>query len=289
MTDLPIRSPVQPSSGVPNLVASLTDYGLGPYRALLEVTTRRYAPDCQWIDLDHDVALGDVRAGALTLRRVMPQLPPCVCVGVVDPGVGTARRPVALRTASGHHFVGPDNGLFEPVVRRLGGVAELVDLTSSRVRGQSRARTFDGRDLFAPVAGSIVAGASLSELGDAADPGSLMALALPSPRRTAAGIEASVLEIDRFGTLVLALDEQLSLVRPLPAIGEEGTVIAGPVRRGFRKGTTYADVAAGDLVLFRDSDEALALARRDGSASQLLLATHGTPITLEFESRGDAA
>lgn len=267
----------------------MTDYGLGPYRALLEVTTRRYAPDCQWLDLDHDIALGDVRAGALTLRRVMPQLPPCVCVGVIDPGVGTERRPLALRTATGHHFVGPDNGLFEPVARRLGGVAELVDLTSSRVRGQSRARTFDGRDLFAPVAGSIIAGAKLAELGDHADPNSLMALALPSPRRTATGIETSVLEIDRFGTLVLALDEQLSLVRPLPEIGEHGTIIAGPVRRGFTMGTTYSDVPAGDLVMFRDSDEALAIARRDGSASQLLLANHGAPITIEFEPSDAAA
>lgn len=121
------------------LVAALTDYGDGPYRALLEASARYpHAPHLQWLDLDHGIALGDVRAGALTLRRTVPHLPACVAVAVVDPGVGTERRAVAVATASGHRLVGPDNGLLEPAVRRLGGAVALVDLEGTTFRARAR-------------------------------------------------------------------------------------------------------------------------------------------------------
>ncbi|MBJ7471421.1 MAG: SAM-dependent chlorinase/fluorinase [Solirubrobacteraceae bacterium] len=266
------------------LIAALTDYGIGPYAALLQASARYPAAvGIDWLDLDHGVALGDVRAGALTLRRTLPHLPPCVCVGVVDPGVGTARRAVALRTATGHVLVGPDNGLLQPAARRLGGVTELVDLGGSPLRIHGPARTFDGRDLFGPVAGALAAGTPLSDVGVEVEPASLMVLALPAPRRTVEGIDATVLEVDHFGTLVLALDEQLTGLGPLPPLGASGRVrsaLGGG--EAFVLGQTFADAPHGGLVLFVDSDGALALARRDGSAAALLHSGPADALTLAF-------
>ena len=273
----------------PPLIAALTDYGAGPYAALLQASARYpSAPHAAWLDLDHGIALGDVRAGALTLRRTVPHLPPCVCVAVVDPGVGTARRAVALATASGHRLVGPDNGLLEPTARRLGGAVALVDLGTSPARSVSPARTFDGRDLFGPVAGELAAGAALHEVGTEADPGSLMVLALPAPRRTADGFDATVLEADHFGTLVLALDDQLAAFGSLPPVGSEG-IVRSSLGGGqpFLVGQTFADVPHGGLVLYVDSDGALGLARRDGSAAGLLHAQPGATLTLHFGAARD--
>lgn len=273
------------------LVAALTDYGDGPYRALLEASARYpHAPQLQWLDLDHGIALGDVRAGALTLRRTVPHLPLCVCVAVVDPGVGTQRRAIAVATASGHRLVGPDNGLLEPAVRRLGGAVALVDLEASTFRSHGEARTFDGRDLFGPVAGALAAGATLHDVGEEADPASIMALALPAPMPTPEGLAATVLEVDHYGTVVLALDDQVPHLPFLPRIGELGSVRASlGATHELRVGATFADVPPGELVLYLDSDGALALARRDGSAAQLLHARAGDTIVITTggDSMGD--
>lgn len=271
------------------MIAALTDYGSGPYAALLQASARYpAAPDIAWLDLDHGIALGDVRAGALTLRRTVPHLPPCVCVAVVDPGVGTERRAVALTTATGHRLVGPDNGLLEPTARRLGGAVALVDLGASHLRAHGPTRTFDGRDLFGPVAGALAAGAALHEVGVDADPAGLVVLALPAPRRTVDGFDATVLEVDHFGTLVVALDDQLDAAGPLPPVGQPGTVqTALGAAIPFRVGQTFADVEHGGLVLYHDSDGALALARRDGSAAALLHAAPGEALTLAFDAGDD--
>lgn len=272
------------------LVAALTDYGDGAYRALLEASARYpHAPNLQWLDLDHGVALGDVRAGALTLRRTVPHLPACVCVAVVDPGVGTERRAIAVATATGHRLVGPDNGLLEPTVRRLGGPVALVDLDASTFRSHADARTFDGRDLFGPVAGALAAGATLHDVGTEVDPGSLVALALPAPNETVDGLAVTVLEIDAFGTVVLALDDQVPHLPYLPRVGEMGTVRTPlGARQELRVGSTFADVPPGSLVLYLDSDGALALARRDGSAAGLLHVRPGDTLTIALESDPDA-
>ncbi|MEH3053102.1 MAG: SAM-dependent chlorinase/fluorinase [Patulibacter minatonensis] len=264
------------------LVAALTDYGVGPYRALLEASARYpHAPQLQWLDLDHGIPLGDVRAGALTLRRTLHHLPPSVCVAVVDPGVGTQRRAVAVATASGHRLVGPDNGLLEPAVRRLGGAVALVDLGRSTFRSHQAARTFDGRDLFGPVAGALAAGATLHDVGAEADPGSLVGLALPGPRTGPGGIAATVLEVDAFGTAVVALDEHIAHLPSVPRVGDTGTV-RSPLgaRHELLVGETFADVPIGELVLYLDSDGALAIARREGSAAALLHVRPGDSLLL---------
>lgn len=271
------------AAGAP-LVAALTDYGHGPYRAMLEASVRYpHSPAVQWLDIDHQIALGDVRAGALTLRRVVPSLPPCVCVAVVDPGVGTERRAIAARAASGHVLVGPDNGLLEPALRRLGGAAAAVDLEASSLRAGRESRTFDGRDLFGPVAGALAGGAQLEAVGASVDPSSLVVLAVPAPGPVPGGVAVTVLEIDAFGTLVLALDDQWDHLVGLPAVGGSLAVHAPAALREALVGGTFADVPSGELVLYRDSDGALALALRDGSAARALRVGPGSTLTLQWE------
>ncbi|MDO9353678.1 MAG: SAM-dependent chlorinase/fluorinase [Solirubrobacteraceae bacterium] len=267
------------------LIAALTDYGHGPYTALLEASARYpSAPDATWLNIDHGIGLGDIRAGALTLRRTVPHLPPCVCVAVVDPGVGTDRRAIALATASGHRFVGPDNGLLEPAVRRLGGAVALVDLGASSLRSPVSTRTFDGRDLFGPVAGALAGGAALHDVGVEADPSSLVGLALPATQRSGDTFEFRVLEVDHFGTLVLVLDDQLPALGPLPPVGS--SAVLWTRLGGFEElilGETFADVAPGELVIYHDSDGALSLARRGGSAATHLHTGVGDTLKVEFQ------
>lgn len=268
------------------MVVAVTDYGHGPYAAVIHARCRFAAetPDLAWIDASHDIPLGDVRAGALVLRRLVGDLPPSVLLGVVDPGVGSDRRAIAVETKSGHRFVGPDNGLLEPAIRRLGGAKQLVDLGQAPLRIERRSHTFDGRDLFAPVAGRLASGSTLMQVGTAADPASLVHLVLPSPQREGSTIQASVLEIDHFGTAVLALDEHLSILGPLPSHGADVEIRTrlGAARR-VTIGRTFSDVPPRELVLYLDSDGALALARRDGSAAALLHLVPGDSIELTLE------
>lgn len=267
-------------------VVAVTDYGNGPYAAVLQARAHTAARQpLTWIDGTHDVPLGDVRGGALTLRRLAADLPPCILLAVVDPGVGSERRAIAAKTESGHYFVGPDNGLMEPTIRRLGGPSQLVDLGRAPLRAARPSHTFDGRDLFAPVAGALAGGTPLTEVGSPVDPASLVHLVLPQPQRRGDVIFATVLEIDHFGTVVLALDEQVHALEPLPAPGERVQLQARlGAPRSVAVARTFSDVPSGDLLVYRDSDGALAIARRDGSAATLLHLRPGDSVELELGS-----
>ena len=183
----------------------LTDYGdadelAGVVRAVLA----RLAPGAPVVDLTHQVAPFDVRAGAMALERAAPHLGAGVVLGVVDPGVGGDRRAVALSVAPGDGpsaLVGPDNGLLCRAADALGGVTGAVALAP--VAGEGHA-TFDGRDVFAPAAASLWGGASLEEVGEPIDPGSLVRLAEPGLAVAADGLDAEVLWVDRFGNVQLA-------------------------------------------------------------------------------------
>ena len=182
----------------------LTDYGtadelVGVVRAVLA----RSAPGATFVDLTHEVPPFDVRAGALALARAATHLGPGVVLAVVDPGVGTDRRGVALRVraADGPRvLVGPDNGLLMWAAAALGGVAEAVALPP---RGGS-ARTFDGRDVFAPAAAALWRGEQLSALGSRIDLPSLTELDEPRVTRGTGQLDAEVVWVDRFGNVQLA-------------------------------------------------------------------------------------
>src|SRR5436305_10210019 len=164
------------------------------------------APDVQIIDITHGIPPRQVLLGALTLANTLPYMPVGVHLAVVDPGVGTARRALALRDGEGRIHVGPDNGLLLPAVDKLGGIAEAHELTNPDYALESVSRTFHGRDLFSPAAAHLALGVALAELGPPIAVDALARLDLPQPELGASRIRCTVLAIDRFGNVQLNLD-----------------------------------------------------------------------------------
>ncbi|MGH9047285.1 MAG: SAM hydrolase/SAM-dependent halogenase family protein, partial [Acidimicrobiales bacterium] len=195
----------------PDTIFFLSDYGTrDEFVGVVHAVLRRLAPAPLVIDLTHEVPPFDVAAGARTRLRAMPHLGDGVVLGVVDPGVGSARRGIALEVKSErqrHFFVGPDNGLLLPAAESGGTSIEAVELPA--LDAAPGATTFDGRDVFAPAAAALCNGASLSDLGAPLGPESLVRLLLPLSRhsRLADGRPVrwcQVEWVDRFGNLQLS-------------------------------------------------------------------------------------
>ena len=257
-------------------VAFLTDYGDGDeFAGSCRLVIERLAPGARVIDLTHGIPPGDVRRGALALEAAAQRAAAAVWLAVVDPGVGTERRGVAV--AAGTSFlVGPDNGLLEPAAVALGGVDRLVDISGSPLALEPVAPTFHGRDVFAPVAAHLAAGRALEAAGEESDPASLMTLELPSSRHEGGALTASVLHADRFGNLILsAAPADLDLE---PGVRVEVTAPAG--RFGAVYGRTFADADDEALVVYEASSGRLAVAVNLGSAADLLGAGRDDELTI---------
>ena len=237
-----------------SIITLLTDFGTADsYVAEMKGVLLSRAPNVVLVDISHQVAPGDVRAGQYLLGRSWRRFPPgTVHLAVVDPGVGTARRALAADEAGGgHRFVAPDNGLlsFLPADARF--VSLLVP--------SSAAPTFHGRDVFAPAAAALATGAPLEGLGTPVT--NPIRSPLPTPHHDGTAVMGEVLYVDRFGTLVSNIPA--SAVEPGVRIRVAGTDV-GPVRR------TFADVERGALVALAGSGETVEIAVRDGSAARLL-------------------
>ncbi|HEX6116806.1 MAG TPA: SAM-dependent chlorinase/fluorinase [Solirubrobacterales bacterium] len=252
-------------------ITLLTDYGYedefaGACRAVIE----RVAPGAVVIDITHGIPPQDVRRGALALAAALPYGPEAVHVAVVDPGVGTSRRPLAVAVAgSGHVLVGPDNGLLSPALDALGGAGEAVDLTDSGFRLEPVSATFHGRDIFAPVAARLALGASLADAGEPIDPGTLARLA---ERRVVVGddhVAAHVAYFDHFGNALLDLAAG-QVPDGLLAPGSSVVVEGGGSSHDALAGRTFADAPAGGVVVYANSVGRLAVAVNRGSARERL-------------------
>jgi S-adenosylmethionine hydrolase len=236
-------------------ITLLTDFGTSDsYVAEVKGVLLGICPDAVLVDVSHAVQPGDVRAGAYLLGRVWSRFPRgTVHLVVVDPGVGTARAALALR-AHGHGFVGPDNGLFTPVLRDA--QVEIVTLPLP----PSASATFQGRDLFAPAAASLARGTPLAALGPPFR-GMPERLTYTEPRYEGKSVVGEIVYVDRFGTLITNLTPEL--VPPYAVLEVEGLRI-GPL------GRTFADVPTGGLVAYVGSGGAVEIAVRDGSAARRL-------------------
>ncbi len=257
-------------SGV-RIVTFLSDYGLADeFVGICHGVIARVCPEARVIDLTHGVPRHDVRAGAVLLAEALPYVPAGVHLAVVDPGVGTQRRAVALECADGRRLVGPDNGLLWLAAQASGGVVQAADIAHSRLRLAPVSATFHGRDIFAPVAGQLAAGVALAGVGDPLDPAQLVALALPEPRREGETLIARVLYVDRFGNLQLNADPA--------ALDDTGLRLGRPVALRLPDGSahpalyvrTFADAAPGELLLYEDASRRLAVAVAHGDAAALL-------------------
>jgi S-adenosylmethionine hydrolase len=171
------------------IVTLLTDFGLrDPSAAICKAVVLGICPDAEVIDLAHDVRKYAIGEGALALWAALPYVPVGTHVAVVDPGVGTARRPVALQVARGDVLVGPDNGLLAPAAERLGGIVEARELANEALRLPVVSSTFHGRDVFAPAAGHLAAGVAFEALGPVVEPSTLVPSTLPAPRAVDGGL-----------------------------------------------------------------------------------------------------
>jgi S-adenosylmethionine hydrolase len=244
---------------VPATITLLTDFGLSDtYVGQVKGAVCRVAPDAQLIDLTHEVPSHDVRTGAfLLLTSVEVFAPGTVHLAVVDPGVGSARLPVAVRTGRGDVLVGPDNGLLAPAAERLGGAAQVVALDPERVTDAPRSRTFDGRDLFAPAAAKLARGVPLEALGEV-QPALSLPFTLPQAQTSGPFIHGEVLHVDTFGNLVTNIPAGLLPERFLVRVGD--AQVGGPV-------THYGAVQRGELLALVGSAGYLEVSARDASAS----------------------
>ena len=252
-----------------------TDYGLSDaFVAICHGVALRAAPGVRIIDVTHLVPLADVRRGASVLADAVPYLPAdTVHVAVVDPGVGTSRRAVAVVTPQGY-LIGPDNGLLLPAADALGGVTGAVELVEA-----TPARTFHGRDLFMPAAAVLVNEGALEELGPAIDPRTLVRLPSAVTRSGPGWLEAEVRAVDGFGSLQLAataaeLDPLSSPVRVLSGDVGQGAILVA-------RGETFGDVPPGEFVVLLDSTGRVALSVNQGSAAERLGVGAGAVLRLE--------
>jgi S-adenosylmethionine hydrolase len=240
-----------------------TDYGvLDGFVAACKGVLAQVAPAVRVIDVTHDVPPQDVRRGATVLAQTAPWLPEAVHLAVVDPGVGTQRRGIAVTTPRGV-LVGPDNGLLVPAALALGGITGAYELADPRFHLPEVSRTFHGRDVFAPVAGHLCAGLNPAELGPAVDPDRLVMLSAPRTIVTPGVLSADVVAIDTFGNVQLA-----ATAADLDAAGLETAVrVAG---QDAVLGKTFADAPAGRLVVLVDSAGQVAVAVNGGDAGSTL-------------------
>jgi S-adenosyl-L-methionine hydrolase (adenosine-forming) len=251
-------------------ITFLSDYGYeDEFAGVCRAVISQIAPEAPVIDLTHGIARQDVRQGAISLANALPFCPPGVHLAVVDPGVGSARRPLAVAAAEGRFLVGPDNGLLSRALDRLGGALEGVDLSRSPFRLEPVSATFHGRDLFAPVAAHLSLGATLAEAGEAIEPSTLSSLELPEPAIDEARVVAHSIHQDAFGNVTLDLDASMLSAGPLTP-GERLEVRAPDGRFEALWARTFSDVEPGDILLYEDSSGALALSVNGGSAAGLM-------------------
>lgn len=252
-------------------VTFLSDYGYDDtFAGVCRAVIARIAHDVQITDISHGVPRQDVRHGAIQLATALPYAAPGVHLAVVDPGVGSERLPLALRTREEDRLlVGPDNGLLMLAAEQFGGAEQAVDLTRSPFLLEPVSATFHGRDIFAPVAACLANGVALSDVGDEIDPGSLTTIEVPQVVVEDGQLTAHVLLVDTFGNAILNASSD-----HLAAAGLAGsdslTVRAGSAERTVALRTTFADVERGELVIYFNASSALSLAANQGSAASAL-------------------
>jgi hypothetical protein len=244
------------------IITLTTDFGQSDgYVGIMKGVILGILPAAQLVDLSHEIEPQNVRQAAYVLAQATPYFPTgAVHLVVVDPGVGSARRPIAVKT-TGAAFVGPDNGVLTPALDEPS--ARAWELNRPEYWLPAVESTFHGRDLFAPCAAHLARGVCPDELGSPiSDP---VRLALPSPTRFADGsVHGEVVAVDRFGNLITNI--------PGAWLAGEGARwrcrIAGREIAGLRR--TYSDAAEGELMLLVSSGDTVEIAVRNGSAAGVL-------------------
>ncbi len=261
------------------IVTLTTDFGLADsYVGIIKGVILRICPNAQLVDLSHLIPPQDITAGALLLRQTVPYFPPeTIHLGVVDPGVGGNRLPVAVSTNSGT-FVAPDNGLLTGILPVDMAGVRAVHLNRPQFWMPTPHPTFHGRDIFAPVAAYLAAGATLLSVGESIPPEDLVRLPWPSPTRAGDAVTGEVIHTDHFGNLITNIRdtdlEALTRARVTLAGGDVGQLVR-----------TYSDRGPGEAAAYIGSSGLLEIAVVECNAAQVLGAGRGAPVTV----RGDTS
>lgn len=260
-------------------VSFLSDFGLqDEFVGVVHGVIARLAPDVRVIDVTHGISAGDIRGGALALTRAVQYLPHGVVLAVVDPGVGTSRKALAVRTESGF-FVGPDNGLLSPAVAMVGGANAIHSIENPEVLIPAAGVTFQGRDVFAPAAALLASGeAEPADLGPAVDPATVKPLLLPLPKVEPPLTTGEVFWIDWYGNVETNVGpEDLALAGA--EAGGELELRVGATWHPARYVKTFGDVEAGELAVHVDSAGLIAISLSGGRADETLSLATGMAVT----------
>ncbi|HZQ83015.1 MAG TPA: SAM-dependent chlorinase/fluorinase [Gaiellaceae bacterium] len=251
-----------------SVITFLTDFGLqDDFVGTCHGVMARIAPEVRVIDLTHGISPQAVLQGALVLANTTPYLPVGVHLAVVDPGVGSERRPVAVRTRDERVFVGPDNGLLMLAADAI-GVEAAHELADARFRLPNVSHTFHARDVFAPAAAHLATGVPLAELGPAVEPGDLVRIDVPAPEVGRTQIAGEVLVVDRFGNVSTNARREHVAALGVEA-GDKVEIRLALDRYYALVAETFADAQAGELILYEDSYGLMTLAISSGDAAGL--------------------
>ena len=253
------------------VIALLTDFGTRDhYAGTMKGVALSICPDITFVDISHDVPPHDVVAGALELAAAYRYFPAgTVFLVVVDPGVGSARRGIAVE-AGEYRFVAPDNGVLTPTLD-LHPPRRIVELSERKYARPTVSRTFEGRDRFAPAAAWLAKGIDLTALGRSA--GAIHRLELPQPRVDATAIIGEVVRVDRFGNLITNIDRRM-----FETLAQHGVEIQAGDHRISQVVSTYADAPAGDVCALFGSTDHLEIAANGASAAERLALGRGAPV-----------
>ena len=263
------------------IVTLLTDFGdLDGFVGAMKGVVVSGAPRAHLVDLGHHISPGDVAKARRVLHRAAPMFPAgTVHLVVVDPGVGTDRRPVAA-LAGQHVFIAPDNGVLTDVVDRLGGLTAVYALENPSLQRPKLGNTFDGRDIFAPAAAAIAAGAPLPSLGSLLS--EIERRPTPAPARVGNAWRGQIIELDRFGNLITNLPAPESAKSGAGGVGSPAGRATVVLRLGERAlvgpRRAYGSVPSGEIVVVVGSEGTLEIAVRDGSAATRLAARCGDAV-----------
>jgi S-adenosylmethionine hydrolase len=253
------------------IIALVTDFGLRDhYVAAMKAVALGICPDVTFVDITHEIAPQDVVGAALELEACYRYFPDrTIFLVVVDPGVGSERRAIAV-SAGPYRFVAPDNGVLTPSVQHTPD-RRVVELTDPKYARPTMSRTFEGRDRFAPAAAWLAAGVEVAALGPSLD--SIVALSVPTARQSAERVTGEVVRVDRFGNLITNIDRAL-----LEGFLEGGTGVVDVGGQTAPIVATYADAPQGGLCALVSSSDRLEIAVNGGSAAAVLAALRGAAV-----------
>jgi len=260
-------------------ITFLSDYGLDDnFVGVCHGVIARTAPAARVIDVTHTIEPQDCRQGAHVLAQSIGFLPDGIHLAVVDPGVGTTRRSIAL-AAGKSVLVGPDNGLLVWAAEELGGIDRAVEIANPAYRLDRVSSTFHGRDIFAPAAAHLANGVDLADLGPAIDPAELERLPDSQPRIESGRVHGEVVLVDHFDNLQTNIDRGL-LEEIGVGLGDRVDVRIAGRRHRMPYAETFGAVPIGRSVLCEDSFRLLSVAVNQGRAAQLLQVNAGVPVVV---------